>query len=95
MEADVLSKVEDREEWIFWCPGCECAHFVNASWTRSGTDEAPTIRPSILVRGHVGGKGGTPTRCHIYVTNGQIRFLSDCTHKLAGQTVPMTPIDDI
>lgn len=28
-------------------------------------------------------------RCHSFVTNGQIQFLSDCTHKLAGQTVPL------
>ncbi|SCU75503.1 conserved hypothetical protein [Cupriavidus necator] len=27
--------------------------------------------------------------CHTFVTAGQIQFLSDCTHELAGQTVPM------
>jgi hypothetical protein len=27
--------------------------------------------------------------CHSFVTNGQIQFLSDCTHELAGQTVPL------
>jgi len=25
--------------------------------------------------------------CHSFVTDGRIQFLSDCTHKLAGQTV--------
>lgn len=30
-----------------------------------------------------------PTRCHSFVENGMIRFLSDCTHELAGQTVPL------
>lgn len=32
-------------------------------------------------------------RCHSYVTDGRIQFLSDCNHKLAGQTVdlPMHP----
>jgi hypothetical protein len=29
--------------------------------------------------------------CHSYVTNGQIQFLGDCTHELAGQTVPIPP----
>ena len=27
--------------------------------------------------------------CHSYVNNGNIQFLSDCTHALAGQTVPL------
>lgn len=29
------------------------------------------------------------TVCHSYITAGRIRFLSDCTHALAGQTVPL------
>jgi len=28
--------------------------------------------------------------CHSFVTDGQIQFLGDCTHALAGQTVPLT-----
>ena len=28
--------------------------------------------------------------CHTFVTDGQIQFLGDCTHELAGQTVPLT-----
>jgi hypothetical protein len=28
-------------------------------------------------------------RCHSFVTDGQIRFLSDSTHRLAGQTVSL------
>jgi len=27
--------------------------------------------------------------CHSFVTDGQIQFLSDCTHHLAGRTVPL------
>lgn len=30
-----------------------------------------------------------PHVCHSFVTDGKIRFLSDCTHDLADQTVPM------
>lgn len=29
------------------------------------------------------------TICHSFVTGGQIQFLPDCTHALAGQTVPI------
>ena len=28
-------------------------------------------------------------QCHSYVTDGKIRFLNDCTHELAGQTVEL------
>lgn len=27
--------------------------------------------------------------CHTYVTDGKIRYLDDCTHELAGQTIDM------
>ena len=29
------------------------------------------------------------TVCHSFIESGQIRFLSDCTHALAGQAVPL------
>lgn len=29
------------------------------------------------------------TVCHSFVRDGQIQFLGDCTHELAGQTVPL------
>ena len=29
--------------------------------------------------------------CHSFVRGGQIQFLGDCTHALAGQTVPLPP----
>lgn len=29
--------------------------------------------------------------CHSFVRDGQIQFLGDCTHGLAGQTVPLPP----
>ncbi|MGB3043671.1 MAG: DUF6527 family protein [Xanthobacteraceae bacterium] len=32
--------------------------------------------------------------CHSFVRDGQIQFLSDCTHALAGQTVPLRDFDD-
>lgn len=30
-------------------------------------------------------------RCHSFVIDGQIQFLGDCTHELAGKTVPLMP----
>ncbi len=31
----------------------------------------------------------TSSVCHSFIRNGMIEFLSDCTHALAGKTVPM------
>lgn len=33
-------------------------------------------------------------QCHSFVTDGKIQFLSDCSHKLAGQTVEIPDWDD-
>lgn len=32
-------------------------------------------------------------RCHSYVTDGKIQYLSDCSHSLAGQTVELPNIE--
>ena len=32
-------------------------------------------------------------RCHTFIRNGLIEFLADCTHALAGRTVPMEDLD--
>ena len=45
-------------------------------------------------------KDGTPSPfkcecCHSYVEDGNIRFLSDCTHELAGKTVPLPEFNEV
>src|SRR5690606_28803813 len=32
-------------------------------------------------------------QCHSYIPDGVIRFLGDCSHHLAGQNVPLLPVD--
>ena len=82
---------------------------VDGGWTYNGNPEAPTFQPSILVRGKMierdadGRWTGEWVRdaagelvddiCHSFVTDGRIQFLSDCTHSLAGQTVPLLPFE--
>lgn len=72
-------------DWLFHCPGCKTDHGINGRWQFDGNTELPTVSPSILVRfgremGHV---------CHSFVKLGQIQFLDDCTHALAGRTVDL------
>lgn len=58
-------------------------------WRWNGDTKRPTLRPSILQREF----GGNP-RCHSYVTNGQIIFLKDCQHELAGQVFDLLDVED-
>lgn len=69
---------------FFHCPGCGCAHAVDDSWAYNGDPVRPTFSPSILAWTET-------TRCHSLVRDGQIQFLPDCTHALAGRTVPLPP----
>ena len=88
MTAAVIKVSGDR--WLFFCPGCVCAHFVDARWTVSGGEEEPTISPSVLVYPSLG-----QPRCHSFVVAGFIRFLGDSTHALAGKTVPLPPWGEV
>ena len=72
-------------------------------WGWNGDIDRPTFTPSVLVTcvepmtdaehdAYMRGAGlpSPPSlRCHSFVTDGRIQFLSDCTHALAGQTVPL------
>ncbi len=73
-------------ELSFFCPGCACYHRVKARgerrplWAWNGSMISPTLSPSI----HYPTSG---SRCHCFIEDGKIRFLADCDHELAGQTV--------
>lgn len=73
--------------WL-WCPGCDMAHRIDDTWEFNGNIESPTFSPSILVGGNKG------TVCHSFINDGIWDFLGDCTHKLAGQKIPMVPVPD-
>ena len=60
-------------------------HFIDGRWklTYDSATNGPTLTPSVLV------KSSSLGVCHHFVRDGQIQYLSDCTHNLAGQTVPL------
>lgn len=74
----------------FECPGCACSHWVwiegPKRWQYNGNPDSPTFSPSILVNGNTVLSPGMH-RCHFYVREGTIAYLSDCTHHLAGKTI--------
>lgn len=93
---------DGRLTW--WCPGCDHAHMIQTGagsgprWGWNGNAEKPTFTPSVLVRTgravdptFVKEAGDPPEVCHSFVVDGQMQFLSDCDHALAGQTVPIPP----
>ncbi len=72
-------------------------------WDFNGDEERPTLSPSILVYERRIPADADPAkvvapykpgdvyspRCHSYVRDGRIQFLSDSGHALAGQTVDL------
>lgn len=89
---------DGRLTW--WCPGCDGAHIIQTGagsgprWGWNGSAERPTFTPSVLVRydgADAGLDGAPPAVCHSFVVDGHLQMLVDCTHALAGQTVPIPP----
>lgn len=82
--------------YAFFCPGCRQSHkiytkdcpnpgYPEVIWEFSGDLERPTLSPSVLVR--------NIETCHTFIKDGNIQYLGDCTHLLAGQTVPLPDIE--
>lgn len=58
---------------------------VHVRLTEKGRKEAE--RAASLPKGHV--LDHQEVRCHLFVKNGFIQYLDDCTHAFAGKTVKM------
>ena len=88
-----------------WCPACKMIHALPDGWTFNGNVDRPTYSPSFkhshmhTVRDEngkwLGGwlrddKGNPiPEVCHYFLTDGVLHFCGDCTHAMAGQSVPL------
>lgn len=98
----ILHEVADRDGktigYTLWCAGCDEPHVVYTNyagkpqWKFNGNLDKPSFTPSLLVYAIPANDryAGHP-RCHSFITNGRMQFLGDCTHRLAGQTVPLEP----
>lgn len=92
--AFVREKNGPVDGYTFWCVGCGGHHpfYVRPFgdrhvWTFNGNIESPTFAPSLVCN-----KDDPPTRCHLFVRDGQIQYLADSWHGLKGTTVPMVDI---
>ncbi len=104
----VTSQEGKRVGWTFFCPGCSAYHMYYTEpwtktwknppepggvWTFNGDVEAPTFTPSLLIFEHKRPDGTIhQPRCHLFVTNGQIRYCGDSNHELKGKTVDMIEV---
>ncbi len=81
---------------LMWrCEGCREIHHIvvrgqrslmsGASWSWNGSTSKPTLTPALLKAI----EGNNPIRCHSFVRDGEVQFLADSDHALAGKTVPM------
>lgn len=52
------------------------------AWVNDG---CPGIEPEFEAR---------DKRCHTFITDGMVQFLSDCTHQYAGQTLPLPDLPE-
>lgn len=79
--------------WMVICPACGFAHVFDSRWVFNGDPEKPTFSPSYLQYESQSDPGEMP-RCHSFVRDGKIQFLSDCTHSMAGQTVDLPELPE-
>jgi Family of unknown function (DUF6527) len=96
---------EDQEGLVYWCQGCESHHQIRTkgptAWGWNGDVEKPTFTPSVLVTYKAVPDAEeefkewrTERRCHTFITDGMVQFLGDCTHALAGQTLPLPDLPE-
>ena len=55
---------------------------THPGWYWNGDKEKPTFSPSLLTKSY---RGQQDIRNHVFIRNGVIEFLSDCSHELAGK----------
>jgi hypothetical protein len=54
-------------------------------WSWNGSTDKPTLRPSVSTTAH-------NWKCHSLINDGQVQFLSDCSHELANTIVPLLDV---
>jgi len=98
------------EGLLYWCQGCQEPHTVKTrgagAWNWNGDETKPVLSPSVLVTypavpdaKEQFKEWRTERRCHTFVgcngaAPGEVIFLQDCTHALAGTTQPLQDLPE-
>ncbi len=92
MAESVKRHPTDHTMMMFWdvAMGEPNAFYLRSGygWTWNGDPEKPTVNPSILLTKPDG------YRNHLFIRDGKIQYLPDCTHELAGKNVDMVPFPE-
>lgn len=96
--------------YAWFCRACNQGHPLPSGWTFNGDLEKPTFSPSFRHAGKkttrnergewtgdwVRDADGNPVDevCHYILTDGIVNYCSDCTHDMAGQSVPLPDLPD-
>jgi hypothetical protein len=65
-------------------------HSFDERWTFNGDFDKPTFSPSLLVRYPWKDKD---RRCHLFLTDGKIKYMNDCSHNMSGETIELQDWD--
>lgn len=89
--------------YLVRCPACDAAdrgsvhqfsvrmNDGSPGWSFNGDFESPTFLPSMCATAR---QAGVEHRCHSFVRDGRIEYLSDCTHAMAGNTIDLPDFED-
>lgn len=84
--AKIVVHPTDPTMFMFWDIGLAQpnAFYIadNRGWTWNENYEKPTVSPSVLLCGN-------NFRSHLFIQDGKLKYLSDCSHGYAGHTVDM------
>lgn len=94
--------IETPDEWRLPCPASGSIDIPrDGRWSFDGNYEWPTFSPSVNeTRGQAGQScedfkaDPRPWRNHVFIRQGRIEYLSDCTHEFAGTTVEILPLSE-
>lgn len=79
---------------MLYMPGLPCPVMIAVSgserpvWSFNGDKERPTFSPSILTRMPWGDQGREVVN-HVFIRDGKIQYLTDCSHEYAGKTLDL------
>lgn len=101
MSNHVIEEISNAKGvYLLWCDGCGESHAiyhncqtVSINWNFNGDFVKPTFSPSLKVT-FTRNDGRGDTVCHSFIRNGEIQFLNDCTHELAGKTIQLKPVTE-
>lgn len=89
--------------FVHYCEGCKDLHYIytkmknnlGCRWSFNGNMEKPSVTPSV----HYKAEDKDPEWpllmvCHYILTDGVLNYCGDCTHELAGKSVPLPEIPE-